>query len=229
MKDEAEALKGGISMTVQPLQQQQQEPQPHETRALSDAIHRHGALVRHICRNILGDRSEDVEECAVDVFTAYWISTRRSEEAEGGKRVGFDPGSGSLENYLCGIARHKALDRYRKISGQPVFYPLDAQRTNDDGDSYEQQLPESLLFDPDFAAQLDGARAAELLVEALNGLSEQDRKIFVLRYWYVERIKAIAQKLGLSERVVKSRLYRGKAALRSALADKEMEDRHEAK
>ena len=51
----------------------------------------------------------------------------------------------------------------------------------------------------------------------VNEMEEPDRMIFIRRYYYVERIRCIAEAVGLSEKAVERRLARGRARLRDAL------------
>jgi RNA polymerase sigma-70 factor (ECF subfamily) len=169
---------------------------------LAEVIRLYGGLVRHICRNALGDRPEDIDECVSDSFVALW------EKAKGG---GYDPEAGDVKQYLCGIARNKAIDRYRKIAARPVTLPLD------DADGGAAATP-GTLAEPDIAELFAQGDDEALMIEAVGNLPSPGREIFVLRYYYLERVKAIAEKLGLTEKAVQNQLYRGKLSLRRQLS-----------
>lgn len=182
--------------------------------ALANAIEDYGGLVRHICRNIIGARSEDIDECVSDVFTALWQSM-------GGG--GFDPGRGGVKGYLCGIARNKALNVRRRISGEPVFVPIDAYGSPGEGPvpgADTGRDTEAMSFDPMIAEMIDSEGEASALADAVLSMSDPDRSIIVLRYWYCERVRDIAAQLGLSEKAVEGRLARCRKALRGALEDR---------
>ncbi len=51
----------------------------------------------------------------------------------------------------------------------------------------------------------------------LSSLKEDDRVIFVSRYWLVESVKEIAARLAMSESRVKSSLFRSRNGLRKQL------------
>ena len=51
----------------------------------------------------------------------------------------------------------------------------------------------------------------------LSSLKEDDRVIFVSRYWLVESVKEIAERLSTSESRVKSSLFRSRNGLRKQL------------
>jgi RNA polymerase sigma-70 factor (ECF subfamily) len=169
---------------------------------LAEVIRRYGGLVRHICRNALGNRPEDIDECVSDSFVALW------EKAKGG---GYDQDAGDVKQYLCGIARNKAIDRYRKLAARPVTLPLN------DADGGAAAAP-GTLAEPDIAELFAQGDDEALMIEAVGNLPSPGREIFVLRYYYLERVKAIAEKLGLTEKAVQDQLYRGKLSLRRRLA-----------
>jgi RNA polymerase sigma factor (sigma-70 family) len=74
------------------------------------------------------------------------------------------------------------------------------------------------LSEPDIAELLAKQDEEALIADAVDGLLSPDREVFILRYCYLERVKAIAKKLGMTEKAVESRLYRGKLALRQKLS-----------
>lgn len=72
---------------------------------------------------------------------------------------------------------------------------------------------------PDDTQQLQVERQelGRLLNEFLATLNEESRKIFMRRYWYADSIAEIAQRFGLGESKVKTRLFRARNELRSFL------------
>ena len=51
----------------------------------------------------------------------------------------------------------------------------------------------------------------------VDNFKEPDRSIFILRYFYFEKVKEIASKLNLSEKKVENILYRSKTKLKEKL------------
>jgi RNA polymerase sigma-70 factor (ECF subfamily) len=174
---------------------------PDANTYLAEMIRLYGGLVRHICRNALGDRPEDIDECVSDVFVALW------ENVTSGR---CDPRAQGVKQYLCGIARNKAIDRYRKLAARPAV-------SLDEVEAGGLPLRET-LSEPDFAETLARGDDAEALAEAVAALPPKSREVFVLRYCYLERVGAIAKKLGLTDKAVENILYRGKLSLRQKLA-----------
>ena len=53
----------------------------------------------------------------------------------------------------------------------------------------------------------------DVLDEFLKGLKEEDRDIFVRRYWYMDDIKEISKRHSVSESKAKSSLFRSRKKL----------------
>lgn len=77
---------------------------------------------------------------------------------------------------------------------------------------------------PDRPVAADAAEIRITLLDALGHLSPQDRAIIVLRYWEDHSVQTVADLLGLSPGVVKTRSMRALARLRVLLGEDEDED-----
>lgn len=140
--------------------------------------------------NILRDAMspEDGEEVVSDVFLALW-------EHAGELREG-----GDLRPWLGTVARNKAIDRLRR-SPAPVL-PLS------DTDAAPQPGPQETAEQREWV---------ELLWQAVDAMDEPDRTLFLRYYWYGDRLKDVARDLKLNLSTAKSRLLRGRKALREVL------------
>ncbi len=165
---------------------------------LSAARDAYGALVRRIIANVLTDPGER-EECFADVWIRLWQTVPPMEPD-------------SLCAYLCRIARNAALDRYRSAH---------AVRRDQNRLDFLPDAELSGIVDP--AADSDPARAVEtgVLTAAievfLDTLSADDRRLFVLRYWFFDPVTSIARACGVSENRVSVRLCRIRKRLRAYL------------
>ena len=72
---------------------------------------------------------------------------------------------------------------------------------------------------PDLSREwrLESQELGRLLNEFLGTLNEESRRIFMRRYWYADSVAQIAQRFGLGESKVKTRLFRARNQLRSFL------------
>lgn len=167
---------------------------PHE--GLSKIIDLYGGTVKWIVLKILGScNSQDIEECVSDIFVKLW---KNIDNFNADNNI-------SLKSYLYGISRHTAIDYLRKTKSHIDVVPIEE---NDIG------------FSIDFADQLAKETNSRILQEAVEALPEPDRKIFILRYYFQERVNSIAESLSLSPKTIENKLYRGKKVLREALIER---------
>ena len=75
-----------------------------------------------------------------------------------------------------------------------------------------------VLLGPAPAASAENRELGKKIGEALAGLGEDQRMVFVLREYEGLEYAAIAEVMGVSEGTVKSRLHRAKQALRNRLS-----------
>lgn len=167
----------------------QTQPEQGLRLALAD----YGGLVKRVVVTILPQAdSRDIEECVSDVFLKLYQSAWR-----------YQAGEGNLKGYLCGIARHTAIDRGRR-SKRLEAVSLSA---------------EELGIAPDIAAGLERRETAQAVQQAVRDLPPPDREIFIRRYFCNQRVAEIARALGLDEKAVENRLYRGRKRLKNQLIE----------
>lgn len=129
----------------------------------------------------------DAEEACMDVFLALWHNRERIR-------------SDNLRGWLVRVARNKACDLVRKKGLRTI--PL-----------------EDLLAVTDDRI-LDGMEQKEknrLVRDALGKLGDSDREIFLRYYYYEQKVNEIAGEMGMNPETVKSRLKRGREALKKLL------------
>ena len=110
--------------------------------------------------------------------------------------------------YLAKICRHFALGRLdwktaakRKAEVIALTWEM------------EQCIP-----DESRERELERKELGHLLNQFLAQLSEENRRIFLRRYWYADTIAQIAERYGISESKVKTQLHRTRKKLRTYLA-----------
>lgn len=111
----------------------------------------------------------------------------------------FDAGRGDLRSYLFGIARNLVF-RSLRISGREAEEPADAP------------APVDLLAD------MLQAERSELVAAAIARLPVLQREAIVLFTFEELPLEEIAKITGVDPGAVKSRLHRGRQAIRAALA-----------
>ncbi len=164
-------------------------------RGIAEAISQYGGAVKTIVSSFLQGFSEaDVEEVISDVFVKLWRFSGQYQPERGG----------SLKSYVYQIARNAAIDTRRKL-----------QKSS--------ELEISELF-PDSRVMVEDATDSKMLNDIVRDvvtlLTEPDRSIFVLRYYYAMPIRNIAGQLQMTEKSVSHRLARGKEKLKQKLTER---------
>jgi len=106
---------------------------------------------------------------------------------------------GKLRPWLAAVARNKARSFLR---GHKIELPLE-----------DDTLPWE--FDLETKVQQDELYAA--VRRAVLEMGEPDKEIFLRHYYYLQPVKVIAEKTGIKESTVKSRLRRGRQCLKKKL------------
>lgn len=163
--------------------------------AISEASNKYNAYLRQIAKNILSTQ-EDCEECVNDTLFNAWGSIPPARPL-------------SLKAFLGKIARNLALDRYRADNAKKrgegnVALAMDELFDLSDGRDHESAMIDRIVLKP-------------VLEDFLRGLKEEERRLFLKRYWYFMSIKEIAEDMGLGESKVKTTLMRTREKLRDRL------------
>ena len=134
----------------------------------------------------------DLEEAAADTFVKLW-----------GAAAGVRPEKGNLKAYLGAIARNEARNRVRRA--RPVL-----------------PLEEDFLSPADWQAQqaLEEQEQAVLVHQALEMLEPATNEVFLRYYYQRQKTAQIAEEMQMNASTVRSRLARGRAALRKALQER---------
>ncbi len=182
-----------------------------DEEALRQVQKQYGKLCYQIAYNILQNR-QDAQECENDSYFRLWNSIPPNRPHP-------------LLSFLCRIVRNAALNRYeynhaqkRNQEMEDIFYELDGVA---DGAPGRQKLKNQR-----FAVE-DEIFYKELLQEIndfLKGRKEQQRQVFLARYYFAEPVAEIAGRFGISESKVKSMLFRIRKDLRAYLEQRELID-----
>ena len=106
--------------------------------------------------------------------------------------------------FLLKMLKREIIECYAERQKRPL-QPLE--------DVSEERLTDDLTFED---GVLDRALAQDILAEAKR-LPRETYRVFVLYYGYELSVSEIAQELGMGTEAVKSRLFRGRKAIRQYL------------
>lgn len=184
--------KGGTLMTDEELSKQ---IQCSPEQGLSKVIALYGGICKAVLNRIIGPAyPQDIEECLMTAYYKVWRGIGK-----------FDPHRGTLKAWIVQIARNQALDWLRR-KGEEII-PLEED-----------------ILDPNLDLSLEDETVrhinTELVQQSIDGMDEPDRTIFIRRYYYLERVKTIADYLQISEKAVEHRLSRGRKRLKIQLLER---------
>lgn len=165
-------------------------------QAILELSQRHGAAVRRVAGNILGN-GPDAEECENDTYLACWNTIPPKRPSP-------------LAAYVCRIAKNIALSRYRFNT---------AMKRNSYYDAVLDELSECI---PAGSTPEDDLAAKELSAAVnafLRSLDREDRILFVRRYWFSDPVSRIAEETDTAPGHVSSRLFRVRKQLYTYLKE----------
>lgn len=166
-----------------------------QERAIEETAKKYGRSLRRFALNILRDEG-DSEESVNDTYLRAWSSIPPTLPR-------------SLQAYLYKLLRHIAIDRFRsRKSGKRLATEYAASLDELSECVAGRETPEDLLN----AKELAGA-----VEDFLGSLPEEQRNIFLCRYFYCDSIGRIASYFSASQSKIKSSLHRTRCGLKEYL------------
>jgi RNA polymerase sigma-70 factor (ECF subfamily) len=157
-----------------------------ETSPIIELYDRYGGLVFSIVFGIVGDASL-AEDLVQEVFVRIWRSA-----------ASYRPESGSVRAWLAMIARHRAIDEWRRRRRESKWISLDGPASD------WKVMNEDRVNDP-------------FLYRAIAQLPAEQEQVVELAYFYGLTASEIAERLGLPVGTIKSRLRLAMVKLRAEL------------
>jgi RNA polymerase sigma-70 factor (ECF subfamily) len=156
--------------------------------ALRSAYDAHGVELYRYARRALGDAGQ-AEDAVQEAFVRAWRASDR-----------YDPARASQRTWLFAILRNVVIDQVRARRSRPPMSP--------DGERPELASSDDAIDRVLTAWQVDAA---------LETLAEEHRRVLVEVHWRGRPYAEVAAELGVPEGTVKSRVYYGLRAMRTAL------------
>lgn len=162
--------------------------------AIEETSYKYGRALKTISENILNDEQEALE-CLNDVLYSAWnqIPPLRPN---------------SLFAYLARCIRNVSLGRveYHNMKKRKAeLVELSAELEN------------SILIHNSAEARIEEKELFEQVEKFLRGLKQEQRVMFVRRYWYGDSVEDIAYRMGLGKSKVKTTLCRIRKKLKEYL------------
>lgn len=151
--------------------------------AVAETDRKYGSFCRAIAMNILSIR-EDADECVNDTWHAAWckIPPERPE---------------SLRAFLGRITRNLSISRYRASRAQKRYSGLELMLSE-----LEECVPSGVSVEQ----AVERKELGEHISDWLETLREEDRRLFIRRYWYGETAKRLAAEENCTENAIVQRM-----------------------
>ena len=167
--------------------------------AIKELDTKYGSVCQNISYNILNNR-QDAEECVNDAYLGTWnaIPPQRPNP---------------LLTFVCKIVRNLSIMRYRANK---------AMKRNSTYDVSMNEIEECIAAPEDVEKALDAKALARMIEGFLDTLTEENRVIFMRRYWFSDTYAQIAERVGMTEKNVSVRLTRVRKQMREDLTEREV-------
>lgn len=165
-----------------------------DEKAIAETEKKYGGLLRYIALNILGS-NEDAEECVSDVLLALWKAIPPDTPEDFKAYIGRAVRNRSLE-----IVR--ASNTQKRGGGVAVL-----------GEEYLAAIDDG----SDLMAEYEARRLGRVISEFLRNAGEDNKDIFVMRYYLGMSLDEVTHQTGFSLGKVKMSLARTKKKLEQEL------------
>lgn len=171
--------------------------------AISATETKYGRYLTTVALNILNNM-EDSSECVNDTYLGAWNSIPPQRPS-------------LLSSYLAKITRRVSIDLLRRKNAD--------KRSGSNYEASLEELCESVGETSDMKAdegtnpvsEMEEGLRRELIMKFISGLSEESKRLFIGRYFYMDSVKDIAGYLNISESKVKTTLFRIRQDLKEFL------------
>lgn len=169
--------------------------QKGDVNAFTDIVNAHQNAVYNLCYRMLGDPYE-AEDAAQETFIRAYKAMKSYDK----KR--------SFTTWLLSIAAHYCIDQLRKKRLKVTSIE----------DTPYLDIPDP---GPNPEVSLTKSEQQKRIKALLNVLSETDRAIVIMFYWYEFSYGEIAEALNLTTSAVKSRIHRARAQMAKSWSEKD--------
>lgn len=169
-------------------------------QAIIELSNKYGSKCRAVAFNILNNK-QDAEECVNDAYLGTWNTIPPQNP-------------NPLSSYVCRIVRNLAIKKYHSNTAAKRNSIYDVAL-----DELENCFPSSASAEDEFNA-IETARVIDAFLETLD---QENRIIFVRRYWHSDSIDDLAKLFRTSSHNISVRLSRTRKKLKKYLIRQEGE------
>lgn len=168
-------------------------------QAIRELDSKYGKVCRKLSNNIVNN-SEDAEECVNDAYLGAWNAIPPANP-------------NPLLTYILKIVRNISLNSY---------YKKEADKRKGSYTIAMEEIEECMADSKTIDSEIETAELSRTIEDFLETLTEQNRVIFMRRYWFSDSCKDISVLVGLTEKNVSVRLTRIRLKLKQYLMEREV-------
>lgn len=162
-------------------------------QAIAETAAQYGKLFFSVSYNILRS-NEDAEECVNDTYLTAWNIIPPTKPTH-------------LSTFLCKITRSLSIAKWRSKTAQ--------KRGGNHMTLAIHELDHTLASDENLEEHFTREELTQTIARFLRSLPDQERRVFICRYWYMDSISTIAGNFGYSQSKVKTMLLRTRKKLKA--------------
>lgn len=163
-------------------------------QAITETDRKYGPLCRSIALRLLSIR-EDAEECVNDTWHAAWNKMPPDRPQV-------------LSAFLGRITRNLSVSRWRREHARKRFEGMEILLS---------ELEDCVPAPGTVEESLERRLLAQFISAWLDTLTEEDRRLFIRRYWFGDPVKNLAAEQGQNPNRLSQRLLRLRKSLRDFL------------
>lgn len=162
--------------------------------AITETANKYGAFCRRVAKNILS-LEEDTEECVNDTYLHAWNSMPPQRPVK-------------LGAWLGRIVRNIALDMWRRHHSQKRYSGIE---------QVLDELADCIPSPQTVEREIDQKELTEAINTWLAELRQNDRVLFMRRYWNGDSVKDLAKECGMTSGGLAGKLYKLRQSLKTFL------------
>ncbi len=164
-------------------------------RAIEETSKKFGHYLKSVSFNILRN-NEDASECVNDTYLKAWNSMPNARPYY-------------LKGFLSKITRNISLDLYKKNNA--------LKRGKGEVEITIDELSEIISSGNNIDEKIDEMYILDIINKFLDNLGREKRKIFLMRYFYINSIEEISKNLNMSKNSITTILFRLRNDLKKEL------------
>jgi RNA polymerase sigma-70 factor (ECF subfamily) len=161
--------------------------------AIVESDGKYGQMLRRISFNVVQNR-EDSDECVNDTYLKAWDTIPPQKP-------------GSLAAYLGRITRNISINRWHENNAQK----------RGGKNLILTELSDCIPSSHSVEKEIEAGELAEIITKWLCSLAQDDRVLFLRRYWFGDGLKELAEECASTPNKLAGRMYRLREKLKLTL------------